>query len=70
VERSGPQEVVQYRDEISSIFDVSTLLLERRRRRVWRLRRAGSRTIQVIVVRQPGGRVGIVVARILDAVTR
>jgi two-component system chemotaxis sensor kinase CheA len=69
VERSGPQEVVQYRDEILPIFDVSTLLLERRSApRVEASDELDRGTIQVIVQRHAGGRVGIVVERILDAV--
>jgi two-component system chemotaxis sensor kinase CheA len=69
VERSGPQEVVQYRDEILPIFDVSQLLLERRR-----TPRTGSEEqddrapLHVIVQRHAEGRVGLVVERILDVV--
>jgi two-component system chemotaxis sensor kinase CheA len=70
IERSGPQDVVQYRDEILPIFDVSTLLLERRRAgRANEVDEADDRgTITVIVQRHADGRVGIVVERILDIV--
>jgi two-component system chemotaxis sensor kinase CheA len=70
VERSGPQEVVQYRDEILPIFDVSQLLLERRKAPRSGPGEAGEdqRTLQVIVQRHAEGRVGIVVERILDVV--
>ncbi len=70
VERSGPQEVVQYRDEILPIFDVSTLLLERRRApRTDPVDATNDRaTIQVIVQRHAEGRIGVVVDRILDVV--
>jgi two-component system chemotaxis sensor kinase CheA len=70
LERSGPQEVVQYRGEILPIFDVSQLLLERRR--APRTDSADGHddraTLQVIVQRHGEGRVGIVVERILDVV--
>lgn len=70
VERSGPQAVVQYRDEILPLFDVSSLLLERRKTpRVDASEKATREgTIQVIVQRHSDGRVGVVVDRILDIV--
>ncbi len=69
VERSGPQDVVQYRDEILPLYDVSALLLERRRTPRGEPSDEWDRgTIQVIVLRHAGGRVGITVERILDTV--
>jgi two-component system chemotaxis sensor kinase CheA len=77
VERVGPQDVVQYRDEILPLVHVSQVL--RRRSRAVNNRRSDSRrrahrdppanessTIQVIVFTGKGQRVGLVVDRILD----
>jgi two-component system chemotaxis sensor kinase CheA len=77
VERVGPQEVVQYRDEILPLIDVSRALRPRRRkaangpgsrRRTTRPPEAGGDTIQVVVYAGKGQRVGLVVERILDIV--
>jgi two-component system chemotaxis sensor kinase CheA len=77
VERVGPQDVVQYRDEILPLIHVSRAL--RRQRRPGDNRRSDSRrradghpaandisTLQVVVVAGKGRRVGLVVDRILD----
>jgi two-component system, chemotaxis family, sensor kinase CheA len=76
VERSGPETVIQYRDEILPLVDVSGLLPESRR-----TPRSGSErlrtdsgvpidqeTIQVLVHRRNGRLIGVVVERIIDIV--
>jgi two-component system chemotaxis sensor kinase CheA len=78
LERVGPQDVVQYRDEILPLLHVSRVL--RQRRRHARNGRPGHRprttepareegdTVQVVVYAGEGQRVGLVVGRILDIV--
>jgi two-component system chemotaxis sensor kinase CheA len=77
LERVGPQDVVQYRDEILPLIDVSRVLRRRRheapgghfgvRRRPGRSPEAnGGDTLQVVVYARKGQRVGLVVDRILD----
>ena len=76
LERAGPQDVVQYRNEILPLIHVSRALRRRRRypgngrhasRRTDRSPAAGgSETIQVVVHSGKGQRVGLVVDRILD----
>jgi two-component system chemotaxis sensor kinase CheA len=81
VERVGPQEVVQYRDEIMPLLRVSQVLGPRRRRasdqrrkrrtapRVVEARKQGEAdTVQVVVYAGPQQRVGLVVGQILDIV--
>ncbi len=78
LERVGPQDVVQYRDEILPLIHVSRALRQHRRSKSDRLssrRRAhdapaatDSDTIQVVVYSGKGRRVGLVVDRILDIV--
>jgi len=78
LERVGPQDVVQYRDEILPLIHVSRALRQRRHSKNRRLsprRRANnspapgeSDTIQVVVYSGKGRRVGLVVDRILDIV--
>jgi two-component system chemotaxis sensor kinase CheA len=77
LERVGPQEVVQYRDEILPLLDVSRVLRRRRqrpggrpgaRRRAGAPPAAGGDTVQVVVYAGTGQRVGLVVGRILDIV--
>jgi two-component system chemotaxis sensor kinase CheA len=78
LERVGPQEVVQYRDEILPLIHVSRAL-RRHRRRFGTRGRIGPRrpadgssppeagdTVQVVVYAGRGQRVGLVVDRILD----
>jgi two-component system chemotaxis sensor kinase CheA len=73
VERVGPRQVVQYRDEILPLIHVSRALRRGRgpSRRRWR-RHANNRkvqssdTIQVVVHARKGQRVGLVVDEILD----
>jgi two-component system, chemotaxis family, sensor kinase CheA len=77
LERVGPQDVVQYRDEILPLIHVARAL--RQRRRPGNNRRFASRrrtndppkandgdTVQVVVYAGQGQRVGLVVDRILD----
>jgi two-component system chemotaxis sensor kinase CheA len=77
LERVGPLDVVQYRDEILPLIHVSRALRQRRRHetdgRLGSRRRANnapaanlSDTIQVVVYAGTGQRVGLVVDRILD----
>jgi two-component system, chemotaxis family, sensor kinase CheA len=76
VERVGPQDVVQYRQEILPLIQVSRVLGQRRRMRSGRLpsrRRAADSladdtgaTVQVVVYSGKDRRVGLVVDRILD----
>src|SRR5262249_45012247 len=76
LERVGPQEVVQYRNEILPLIDVSRALRPRRRqgsngrpgsrRRASASQPAPSDTVQVVVYAGQGQRVGLVVDRILD----
>jgi two-component system chemotaxis sensor kinase CheA len=73
LERVGPQEVVQYRDEILPLLNVSRLLRRHGRQMGQRGRKArqapaGSETVQVVVHAGRGQRVGLVVGRILDIV--
>jgi two-component system chemotaxis sensor kinase CheA len=78
LERVGPQDVVQYRDEILPLIHVSHVLRARRRRRPGKtvrsrkaVRKAGAgtgETIQVVVYAGMGSRVGLVVGEILDIV--
>ena len=76
VERSGPETVVQYRNEILPLVDVSGLLPEHRRalrHDPERLRTDSGipidqETIQVVVHQRQGRRVGVVVERIIDIV--
>jgi two-component system chemotaxis sensor kinase CheA len=77
VERSGPETVVQYRDEILPLVDVSGLLPEHRRTPRHNpeagLRTDGGvpidqETIQVVVHRAGDRRIGVVVERIIDIV--
>ena len=76
IERSGPETVVQYRDEILPLVDVSGLLPEHRRspRHNPEARLRADRipvdheTIQVLVHRRGDRRVGLVVDRIIDIV--
>jgi two-component system chemotaxis sensor kinase CheA len=77
LERVGPQQVVQYRNEILPLIDVSRALRQRRsnsrnrkfnsERRASRLPAArGNDNVQVVVYAGNGRRVGLVVDRILD----
>jgi two-component system, chemotaxis family, sensor kinase CheA len=77
LERVGPQDVVQYRNEILPLINVSRALRQRRahagngrlrsRRRVSHSEAARvSDTVQVVVYAGNGQRVGLVVDRILD----
>jgi two-component system chemotaxis sensor kinase CheA len=77
LERVGPQDVVQYRDEILPLIHVSRALRQRRRHskdgRLRSRRRAPNAaegnvdgTVQVVVHAGKGQRVGLVVDRILD----
>jgi len=76
VERSGPETVIQYRDEILPLVNVTDLLPEYRRKP--RKKRHDGRplpdlageqeTIQVVVHEGEAGRVGVVVERIIDIV--
>ena len=79
LERAGPQDVVQYRDEILPLIDVSRVLRRRRRdsvngRAVARRKAARPReaaddeTVQVVVYSGEGRHVGLVVGQILDIV--
>ena len=79
LERAGTQDVVQYRDEILPLIDVSRVLRRRRRdssngravarRKAARPRQAGDdETVQVVVYSGEGRHVGLVVGRILDIV--
>lgn len=76
LERVGPQDVVQYRNEILPLIRVSRVLRQRRpanngrpssRRRADKSRPAGAGdTVPVIVYAGQGRRVGLIVDRILD----
>jgi len=76
VERSGPETVIQYRDEILPLVNVTDLLPEYRRKA--RKKRDDGRPlpdlvdeqdmIQVVVHEGERGRVGVVVERIIDIV--
>jgi two-component system, chemotaxis family, sensor kinase CheA len=77
IERSGPQTVIQYRDEILPLVDVSGLLPENRRtprhNPEGRLRTESGvpidqETIQVVVHSSGDRRIGVVVERIIDIV--
>jgi len=79
LERAGTQDVVQYRDEILPLIDVSRVLRRRRRdarsasavarRKAARSHEASDdETVQVVVHSDEGRRVGLVVGRILDIV--
>jgi two-component system chemotaxis sensor kinase CheA len=79
LERVGPQEVVQYRDEILPLIDISRRLGQRDRKAQGSRLRKGRRRhdssaarqrdpVQVIVYAGKGQRVGLVVDRILDIV--
>jgi two-component system chemotaxis sensor kinase CheA len=78
LERVGPQEVVQYREEILPLIHVARALGPRKRRRqgkAVRSRKAARRTragtgetVQVVVYAGKGSRVGLVVGEILDIV--
>jgi two-component system chemotaxis sensor kinase CheA len=76
VERVGPQDVVQYRDEILPLIHLSRVLRARQtkharptRRKRTRARSAGSNdTVQVVVYAGKGQHVGLVVGQILDIV--
>ena len=79
LERAGPQDVVQYRDEILPLIDVSRVLRRRRRhprtegrparRKAAQPRQAADdETVQVVVYSGEGRHVGLVVGRILDIV--
>jgi two-component system, chemotaxis family, sensor kinase CheA len=77
IERAGPDTVVQYRDEILPLIDVSGLLPEHRRSPRGNpdepLRSESGvpmdqPTIQVVVHHRDGRRVGVVVERIIDIV--
>jgi two-component system chemotaxis sensor kinase CheA len=76
IERSGPETVVQYRDEILPLVDVSGLLPDKRRAPRHdpdRLRTDSGvaidqETIHVVVHRCDGRRIGVVVERIIDIV--
>jgi two-component system chemotaxis sensor kinase CheA len=80
LERVGPHNVVQYRDEIMPLIDVSRVLRRRRRdslngkavarRKPARPREAaGDETVQVVVYSGDGRHVGLVVGSIVDIVT-
>jgi two-component system chemotaxis sensor kinase CheA len=78
IERAGPQAVVQYRDEILPLVDVSRVLRRRRgsvngragsRRKPTQPRKAGpDETVQVVVHSIAGRHVGLVVGSIVDIV--
>lgn len=77
IERVGPQEVVQYRDDIMPLIDVARALRERRpskTRDPMRRRAKGPPSIderdpvQVVVYAGPRQRVGLIVDNILDIV--
>ena len=81
LEKAGPQDVVQYRNEILPLIDVSRVLSRRRRRdssngravprrKAARPREAADdETVQVVVTSGEGRHVGLVVGRIVDIVT-
>jgi two-component system chemotaxis sensor kinase CheA len=71
IERVGPQEVVQYRNEILPLIDVSRTLARRRRvkRRASQLTQtkdAVNDTVSVVVCGANGLHVGLVVDHIID----
>jgi two-component system chemotaxis sensor kinase CheA len=76
LERAGDQDVVQYRDEILPLINVSRALGRKRRRRNGRAgakntngaspRAEQGETVQVVVYAGEGRRVGLVVGQILD----
>jgi two-component system chemotaxis sensor kinase CheA len=80
IERAGTQKVVQYRDEILPLVDLSRVLRGRRRRGASNGRKVAVRnadrsqqsgddeTVQVVVHSSEGRLVGLVVGRILDIV--
>jgi two-component system, chemotaxis family, sensor kinase CheA len=79
IERAGTQEVVQYRDAILPLIDVSRVLRRRRsdngngrtaaHRKAPPLQKAGDEeTVHVVVYSDEGRRVGLIVGRILDIV--
>jgi two-component system chemotaxis sensor kinase CheA len=74
VERTGAQEVVQYRGEILPLVRISTLLPERRlRQRPSKLNpsrpaRLTDETIQTVIYSKDGRNVGLVVDHILDTI--
>jgi two-component system chemotaxis sensor kinase CheA len=77
IERSGPQTVIQYREEILPLVDVAGLLPEHRRTarhnpearlRSERAVPIDQETIQVVVHRRGNRRIGVVVERIIDIV--
>jgi two-component system chemotaxis sensor kinase CheA len=72
LERVGPQDVVQYRNEILPLIHVSRVLQAKPRKRKAqqrkRERRPDSDRVQVVVYSSKGVRVGLVVGQILDIV--
>jgi two-component system chemotaxis sensor kinase CheA len=77
LERVGPQDVVQYRDEILPLIHVSRVLRTRRRKHGRPARQKKDRdtaaakasdTVQVVVYASKNQRVGLVVGQILDIV--
>jgi two-component system, chemotaxis family, sensor kinase CheA len=75
LERVGPQDVIQYRDQILPLIDVSCALAQQqqqqqRRRQPtsgrWSKRRPVGDTVQVVVYAGKTQRVGLVVDRIID----
>jgi two-component system chemotaxis sensor kinase CheA len=79
LERVGPQAVMQYREEILPLVDVSRVLGRRRRKRKGaraalrqRVRKGASdpdrETVQIVVCADKGQRFGLVVDKILDIV--
>jgi two-component system chemotaxis sensor kinase CheA len=69
IERVGPQEVIQYRNEILPLLDVADMLRSRRGTLAGRLAaRQGADAVQVIVYAGKKQRIGLVVEQILDIV--
>ncbi|MCG8555939.1 MAG: chemotaxis protein CheW [Proteobacteria bacterium] len=70
IEQAGAREVVQYRDQILRLFDVATMLPERRKSaRTARPEAEQVReTVQVVVCRIQERDVGLMIGRILDTV--
>jgi two-component system chemotaxis sensor kinase CheA len=69
IERSGPRSVVQYRQEILPLFEVESLLEERRqKRRAAKQVETARDVVPVIVHSGDHGRLGLVVDEIVDIV--
>jgi two-component system chemotaxis sensor kinase CheA len=70
LERVGAQRVVQYRNDVLPLLNVSRALRggQRPRKRRASARRAGRGTVQVVVCRNGTQRAGLIVGKILDVV--